>query len=188
MTLHTLFLNSGTHSLYGPGSSKRHINTCMQKTAFINFGCTAVCRPYTSFTRKYARCAQLVYLYQLQGNAYCKRKCLLRKDTQQMPHNFSGKEPKINLSRDLDEISTCHDHISTCISLHVHTDILHYFFSCRISIQLFWMNLCWKWPCGTEMMLWQNLWKIITIKPGDMLDTDSMSCGSMDDLALETEK
>ena len=103
-------------------------------------------------------------------------------------HYFSGKEPKINLSRDLDKISTCHDHISTCISLHGHTDILHYFFSCRISIQLFWMNLCCKWPCGTEMMLWQNLWKIITIKPGDMLDTDSMSCGSMDDLALETEK
>ena len=69
-----------------------------------------------------------LYLYQLQGNAYCKRKCLLRKDTQQLPHNFSGKEPKINLSRDLDKISTCHDHISTCISLHVHTDILHYFF------------------------------------------------------------
>ena len=30
--------------------------------------------------------------------------------------------------------------------------------------------------------------EIITIKPGDMLRTDSMSCGCMDDLALETEK
>ena len=93
------------------------------------------------------------------------------------------KNPK--LSRDINKISRYHDHIS--ISLNVHTDILNYFL-CRISIQLFWMNLCWKWPCGTEMMLWQNLWKIITIKSGDMLRTDSLSCGCMDDLALETEK
>ena len=93
------------------------------------------------------------------------------------------KNPK--LSRDINKISRYHDHIS--ISLNVHTDILYYFFmqdfyTIVLDELVLEVAMRYRNDALTEPL------KIITIKPGDMLRTDSLSCGCMDDLAMETEK